>query len=73
MSNTVISVLVKMKKYLKKKNQFLTWLKIWRKTNKYIITLKVMVEENIRQEFRLKNIDETRNYFNRHKPKWIEE
>ena len=32
-----------------------------------------MVEENIRQEFRLKNIDETRNYFNRHKPKWIEE
>ena len=22
-----------------------------------------MVEENIRQEFRLKNIDETRNYF----------
>ena len=24
-----------------------------------------MVEENIRQEFRLKNIDETRNYFNK--------
>ena len=22
-----------------------------------------MVEENIRQEFRLKNVDETRNYF----------
>ena len=22
-----------------------------------------MVEENVRQEFRLKNIDETRNYF----------
>ena len=25
--------------------------------------LKNMVEENISQEFRLKNIDETRNYF----------
>ena len=25
--------------------------------------LKIIVEENISQEFRLKNIDETRNYF----------
>ena len=28
-----------------------------------MITLKNMVEENISQEFRLKNKDETRNYF----------
>ena len=30
---------------------------------KYIFTLKNMCQENISQEFRLKNIDETRNYF----------
>ena len=33
-----------------------------------------MVEENISQEFRLKNIDETRNYFlERNRTKWIDE
>ena len=32
--------------------------------NEHIITLnKHMVRENIRQKFRLKNIDEVRNYF----------
>ena len=31
--------------------------------NKYRIIFKKMVEENISQEFRLKNIDETRGYF----------
>ena len=32
--------------------------------NEYIITLKKnMIEEKINQEFRLKNISETRNYF----------
>ena len=41
-------------------------------SNEYIITLKKsIVEENINQEFRLKNIDETKNYFiediNQHK------
>ena len=46
--------------YLKKKNQltyqrFLVYLKIWN----YFIN---MVEENVSQEFILKNIDETRNY-----------
>ena len=52
---------MKMKKYLKKKNQlryyeFLVYLKIYN-------YFKNKVEENICQEFRLKNIDETRNYF----------
>ena len=28
-----------------------------------------MVEENVRQEFRLKNVDETRNYFVKEKDK----
>ena len=33
-------------------------------SNEYIIALKEsIVEENINQEFRLKNIDETRYYF----------
>ena len=33
-----------------------------------------MAEENISQEFRLKNIDETRNYLiERHKSKWVDE
>ena len=32
--------------------------------NEYIITLKKnMIEEKLNQEFRLKNISETRNYF----------
>ena len=52
---------MKMKKYLKKKNQlkyykFLVYLKIYN-------YFKNIVEENISQELRLKNIDETRNYF----------
>ena len=33
-----------------------------------------MAEENISQEFRLKNIDETRNYLiERNKSKWVDE
>ena len=33
-------------------------------TNEYIITLKKnMVEKNIRQEFRVKKIEEKKNYF----------
>ena len=32
--------------------------------NEHIITLNInVIEENIHQEFRLKNIDKTRNYF----------
>ena len=31
--------------------------------NEYIVTLKNMTEETISQEFRLKNIDDTRIYF----------
>ena len=51
---------MKMKNYLKKKNRlryqkFLVWLKI---CNYFRNT----IEENINQEFRLKYIDETRNY-----------
>ena len=50
-----------MKKYLKKKSQlgyhiFLVCLKIFN-------YFKNISEENISQEFRLKNTDETRNYF----------
>ena len=49
-----------MKDYLKKKNQlkyqkFLVYMKIY-------YYFKNMAEENLSQEFRLKNIDETRNY-----------
>ena len=52
------------KKYLKKKNQlkylkFLLKLIILKSIRKYI----TMPEENISQESRLKNIDETKNYF----------
>ena len=52
---------MKIKKCLKKKNN-------WDIKNpwfhwKYIIALKNMVEENISQKFRLKNIDEINNYF----------
>ena len=33
-----------------------------------------MVEENISQEFRLKNVDETRNYFlKKNTAKWTDE
>ena len=45
-----------MKNYLKKYLKFLVWLRIYN-------YFKNMVEENISQEFRLKNIDETKNYF----------
>ena len=50
-----------MKKYLQKKNQlryqkFLVYSKIYN-------YFKNMVEESISQEFQLKNIDETREYF----------
>ena len=53
-----------MKKQLKKKNQlkyqkFLVQLMIQKIIRKYII----MTEENMRQKFREKNIDERRNYF----------
>ena len=45
-----------MKKYLKKKNKLiLVHLKIYN-------YFKTTVEENRNQEFRLKNVDETRNY-----------
>ena len=49
-----------MKKYLKKKNQL--------KYEKLLVSLKIynyfkMSKESISQEFRLKNMDETRNYF----------
>ena len=52
---------MKMKKYLRKKNQlrykkFLIYLKIY-------ICIKNMVEENISQEVKLKNTDETKEYF----------
>ena len=52
-----------MKKYLKKKNQlkyykFLVKLII----QKWIIEYKIVSEENISQEFRLKKIAEIRNY-----------
>ena len=52
---------MKMKKYLKKKNQL--------KYKKILVKLKIFnyfkntYEENISQEFRLKNIDGTKNYF----------
>ena len=54
----VISVAVKMKKYLKKKNQLryqkcLASLKIFRSTKWIYNYFKNMVEENISQEFRL--------------------
>ena len=42
-----------MKNYLKKYLKFLVWLRIYN-------YFKNMVEENISQEFRLKNVDETR-------------
>ena len=56
-----VSAKIKMKKYLQKKIQlryqkFLVYLEIYN-------YLKNLVEENISQEFRLKNIDKTRNYF----------
>ena len=41
-----------------KEEESIEILKIWKSIKKYII----MSEENISQEFRLKNIDETRNY-----------
>ena len=49
-----------MTKYLKKKNQqrykkFLVYLKIYN-------YFKNMVEENVSEEFRLKNLDETRHF-----------
>ena len=52
---------MEMKKKLKNKDQsryykFLVWLKIYN-------YFKNIAEENISQEFRLKNMDETRNYF----------
>ena len=43
------------KKYLKKKNPCFF--------KKYVITFKKYGRKNISQEFRWKNIDETRNYF----------
>ena len=52
---------MKVKNYLKVKNQL--------KYQKFLVELKIynyfknMAEEKISQEFRLKNIDETRNYF----------
>ena len=52
---------MRMKKYLKKKNQL--------KYYKFLVYLKIynyfenMVEQNISQELRLKNIDEAGNYF----------
>ena len=52
---------MKMKKYLKKKNQL--------RYQKLLVELKIydhfknMAEENISQELRLKQIDKTRNYF----------
>ena len=42
-----------MKNYLEKYLKFLVWLRIYN-------YFKNMVEENISQEFRLKNVDETR-------------
>ena len=50
-----------MKKYLKKQDQL--------RFKKFLVSLKIynyfknMVEENISQEFRLKNLDKTRSYF----------
>ena len=42
--------------------------------NEYIVTLKNMTEETISQEFRLKNIDDTRKLFHwRNKSKLIDE
>ena len=52
---------MKMKKYLKKKNQL--------RYQKLLVELKIydhfknMAEENISQKLRLKQIDKTRNYF----------
>ena len=52
---------MKMKKYLKKKNQL--------RYQKLLVELKIydhfknMAEENISQELRPKQIDKTRNYF----------
>ena len=51
---------MKMKNYLKKKNQlkqqkFLVWLKIFN-------YFKNVAEENVSHKFILKNIDKTRNY-----------
>ena len=45
-----------------KKKDWIEKLKILSYYCKYVITLKNMAEENISQEYRLKNIDETRNY-----------
>ena len=51
---------MKMKKYLKKKNQLRNWkILVYLKIYNYF---KNMAEENISQEFRFKNIVETRNY-----------
>ena len=56
-----VSVEMKTKKYLKKKNQ--------QKYQKFLVSLKMynyfknMFNENIRQESRLKNNDKTRNFF----------
>ena len=58
-----VSASMKMKNYLKKKNQLKYWkFSVWLKINNYFKTLS---EENIRQEFRSKTekIDEKRNYF----------
>ena len=56
-----VGVLMKMKKYLKKKNQL--------RYQKLLVELKIydhfknLAEENISQQLRLKQIDNTRNYF----------
>ena len=49
------------KKYLRKKNQLIYW--------NFLVYLKIynyfenIVEENINQEFRLKGVEKTKNYF----------
>ena len=56
-----VSVKMKMKNYLQKNNQL--------RYNRFLVQLKIcnyfknMAEVNISQEFRLKYVDETRNYF----------
>ena len=54
---------MKIKKYLKIKNQMKCLQLLVELNNKIYHYCKNMAEENISQELRLKNIDETRNYF----------
>ena len=54
---------MKIKKYSKIKNQMKCLQLLVELNNKIYHYCKNMAEENISQELRLKNIDETRNYF----------